>query len=208
MFKGIVIFGEPATGKSTVAQKIATKIPNCKIIEVSTSLIFPISRYFKKLPSSPGILLSELKKILGKKLNSRTTISREKAREIFFSLGKQYSSASFIAEALDKLYSKQYRNTLLIFSGVRGYENAKYFKKKSYLVVFLKANKKDILRRLARERKYSIKEALKELEEENHLYSTPKIDKVANLVYNTSITSVEKIAEEIKNVIQNANTRV
>lgn len=207
MFKGIVIFGEPATGKSTIARKISTKIPNCKIIEASTHLIFPIAHYFKKLPTNSQMLLSELKKIVIKKLDNRAKISRREAREIFLSLKKHYSP-SFIAEALNNLYLGTYPTKLIVFSGVRGYENAKYFKEKDYLVVFLKANKKDVLKRLIREREYSTKEAVRELREENRLYHTQKIDKMANLTYNTSITSAEKIAEEIKNVIRNANTRM
>lgn len=194
MYKNIVIFGEPATGKSTIAKKLTTEILNSKVIEASTNLIFPICHFFKKLPSNSGRFLFKLKQIVGKK-QSKYKIEREKAREIFSSLSKQYSHF-FIAETLDKLYSKKYSN-LLIFTGIRGYENAKYFKKLGYLIVFLKTNKKDILERFTKERGCHKKEAAKELKEENHLYSTKKIEKEADLVFDTSTSSATNIVKKI-----------
>lgn len=195
MYKNIVIFGEPAAGKTTIAKELAAKILNFKIIEASRGLIFPITYYFKELPRDSEILISRLKQLSCKKL-PKYKITREKAREIFSSLRKQYHP-SFIAEALDKLYSERYPKNPLIFTGVRGYENAEYFKELGYLVVFLKAEQGDILERLVRKRAYSNEEALKELEEENRLYSTEKIEGEADLIFNTSTNSASEITRKI-----------
>ena len=201
MLKNIVIFGEPATGKSTIAKKLSFKLPNYKIVESSEGLIVPIARHFKKLPSNYNTLLYSLEKIVDKNLATQAPINRKKARKIFSSLVKQYFP-SFIAETLEKIYSKKYPTAPLIFTGVRGYENAKYFKKRGYFVVFLKANKEDLLERLSKKRDYSKKEILNELKEEDRLYLTKKIEKEADLVFNTSTISAAEIADKIISLVQ------
>ncbi len=200
MLKNIVIFGEPVTGKSTIARKLASKIPNCKIIEASSGLIFPVASYFKKLPVKSKPFINKLKEIVDKKLGSQIPISRGVARKIFLSLSKRYSS-SVIAEALATIYSEKYPDKFLIFTGVRGFENARYFKKKGYLIIFLKANKRDVLKRLAKKRGATKKESLKELAEEDRLYSTRKIENEADLVYNTSINTPQEITKKTMKVL-------
>ena len=200
MLKNIAIFGEPATGKSTLAKKLASKIPNCKIIEASTGLIFPIAANFKKLPDNSETLINKLKKIVDKRLDSQIQINRKTARKIFFALKKQYHP-HFVAEALNTIYSQKYSGKTLIFTGVRGSGNAEYLKKEKYLIVFLKANKQDILKRFTKERGYSKEEILKELIEENRLYSTKKLEKEADLVYSTSINTPAEITKKIMEVL-------
>jgi len=206
MLKNIVIFGEPGTGKSTVARKLAFEIPDCKTIEASSGLIFPVASHFNKLPVNPKKFINKLKELVDKKLGSQITISREVARKIFFSLSKCYSP-SIIAEALVTIYSEKYPDKPLIFTGVRGYKNAHYFKKNDYFIIFLKTNKQDILKRLTEERGCTPKEALKELAEENRLYSTKQIEKEADLIYNTSIDTSVEITKKIMKALSQKTTQ-
>ena len=120
---------------------------------------------------------------------------RASARAVFSLLSKKYSP-DFIAKSLESKYVKTSSGTL-IFSGVREYENAAYFKRKGYFVVYLNADKKTLVKRLVRERGYSQKEALNELESENSLYKTRSIGKIADLTLNTSSKSPGEIAQKI-----------
>lgn len=195
--RNIVIFGEPTTGKSTVAKKLVSKLKGYKIIEASTDFIYPALDYYKnrKLPDNPNSLISSVKKIL-KKRGNKKNVNRQEAVELFSLLSKKYSSG-FISMAIEKIYTKKSSSSGLIFTGLRGLDNAKYFKKRGYYIVYLKTSKKDIVERFLKKRGYSKKEAQIELGKEKLIYSTDKIEKEADLVLNTSKQRTSLIVNKI-----------
>ncbi|MBU1091510.1 AAA family ATPase, partial [Patescibacteria group bacterium] len=195
--RNIVIFGEPTTGKSTIAKKLTSKLKAYKIIEASTDFIFPVLDYCKnkKLPDNQNSLISGVKKILREKSNKKDA-DRKEAVKLFSRLSKKYSP-EFISMALEKIYAKKSSDSGLVFTGLRGLNNAKYFKKRGYFIVYLKASKKDVMERFLKKRRYSKKEAQIELDKEKLIYSTDKIEKEADLVLNTSKQRTSFIVNKI-----------
>lgn len=187
----IAIFGEPGIGKTTTAKKIAS-IAHCKIIEASKAIIYPIAANFKKLPKE-DYLLKNLVSLSNKKYKK---VSREKAMEIFIRLKNTYSP-DFIAKALHEFYVKNYKCKSVIFSGLRGLDNAKYCRLHNDLVVYLKADKNELINRLRKEKSYTRQQAIAELKKEQKLYNTKKIEKVADLVINTSKNNVAQVSKKI-----------
>ncbi len=195
----IAIFGEPGTGKTTTAKEIA-RLAHCKIIEASKAVIFPIAANFEKLPKE-DYLLRNLNN-LPKKRNKK--ISREVARDTFVSLRKNYSP-DFIAKALHELYVKTSKDKCVIFSGLRGFDNAKYCRLHNDFVVYLKADKNELINRLHKEKGYTQQQAITELKKERELYNTKKIEKVADLVINTSKNGAVQVSKKILSKLESWN---
>ncbi len=195
----ITLFGEPGSGKSTIAKALA-KALRCKIIEASSEVVFPIATHFAKLPSETK-LLQKLAALPRKKY---TGVSREDARKTFLQLTQKYSP-EFIAKALHTLYAAKPKYKNIIFSGLRGIDNAKYSRLHNDLVVYLKTDQKDLVGRLCRDRKYTPKEALAELRQEQKLFTTHKIEAIADLVISTSEKSISEVVEVITAKLQARN---
>ncbi|MGD0728707.1 MAG: AAA family ATPase [Candidatus Micrarchaeaceae archaeon] len=192
----IILFGEPGSGKSTIAKELRKQIKNSKVVEAS-NLIYSVSVFYPYLPNSTQVLLHKLKN-QNFELNSVKT-NREKARNINSKLQSKYSK-DFIGKALDYLYISNNKGTLIL-SGARGYDTAKYFKNKGYFVVFLKTKHNILINRLAKKYNYSKNMAIEELEEEDRLYSTQNIEKIADLVIDTSKAKLGETTLKIINAI-------
>ncbi|MFA6161203.1 MAG: shikimate kinase [Patescibacteria group bacterium] len=186
----ISIFGEPGTGKTTTAKRIA-RITNFKLVEASTAIIFPIAFNFKKLPIE-SILLNKLHDLPKKNIK----IKREEAMNVFSRLKNTYSP-DFIAKALHELYVKNPKHESVIFSGLRGLDNAKYCRLHNDLVVYLKANRSELVNRLCKEKGYIKQQAVTELNNEQKLYNTNKIEKIADLVIDTSKNNANQVSKII-----------
>lgn len=189
----IAFFGEPGSGKTTLAKRIAKKL-NCETIEASKLILFSIAAHFRKLPEE-NYLLKNLAK-LSKKVNE--DISREMALELSSKLNKTYSS-HFIAKALHTLYvdNAKEKNKCIVFSGLRGLDNAKYCRLHNDLVVYLKSNKKNLITRLCKDRGYTKNQAALELKKEQILFKTKKIEQVADLVVDTSKKNISLALKQI-----------
>src|SRR3989338_7453242 len=116
----IALFGQPGSGKSTIARKLAQKL-HCKVIEASNAVIFPIAANLKTLPKEKKLLTS-LSTLARKK---HPKITREMAMQTFARLKDTYSP-DFIARALHELYVEHPKKACIVFSGMRGLDNAKY----------------------------------------------------------------------------------
>ncbi len=195
----IAIFGEPGTGKTTTVKKIA-KLINCKIIEASKAVVFPIALNFEKLPRE-DYLLRELDKISKKRSRK---VSREMAMNTFIRLKETYSP-DFIARVLHEIYVKNSEYKSVIFSGLRGLDNVNYCRLHNDLVVYLKADKNELINRLRKEKGYTQQQALTELKKEQDLYNTKKIEKVADLVINTSTNDVTQVSKKILSKLESWN---
>jgi cytidylate kinase len=90
----ISLFDEPGSGKSTLA-KILVKKLSCRVVESSTSVVFPIARHFSKLPSE-ALLLKKLTKL---SKTSRHGVSREQA---LAALGKLHPYRYSAREVLER----------------------------------------------------------------------------------------------------------
>ncbi|MBI5065184.1 7-cyano-7-deazaguanine synthase [Candidatus Woesearchaeota archaeon] len=194
----IVFFGELGSGKTTLAKKIANNL-NCRVIEASKSVVFPISANFRTLPKEK-YLLKKLSKISKKD----ASVSREIAKKTFLALKRKYSP-DFIAKALHLLYVDTAPKDVkyLIFSGLRGLDNAKYCRLHNDLVVYLKSNKKDLVDRLCKDRGYTKELSVAEINEEQRLYKTKEIEEVADLVINTSSNNIIKASKQILSKLKN-----
>jgi len=194
--EAVVLTGEPGSGKSTVARELRKRIKGAKVIEASC-IIYSASFFYPNLPDSAHLLL---RKIKAKNLASNPPkVSRELARKIASKLQTRYSK-DFVARALEYLCIKGSRHAVII-AGLRGYHNAKYLKDKGYFVVFLKATRSVLVRRLVQKYNYSKAMALLELGEENALHSTGRIEKIADLVVDTSKSKPAETALKVENSI-------
>jgi broad-specificity NMP kinase len=192
----VAIFGEPTSGKSSVAESLAQEL-DCKLVEASKEIVFPIACHFSNLPNEKELLESL------PKLDLSRDIDRKKARHTFQQLKEKYSP-EFIAKALHMLYVRHPNFPYVIFSGLRGLDNAKYCRLHNDFVVFLKADKEILVTRMVEERKYSKEQAKKELVQEELLYNTSKIESIANLVVNTSGKSVEETRNLVLKAFQDS----
>lgn len=187
----IAIFGQPGSGKSTIGKKLAKDL-NCRVIEASEAVIFPIASNYKIIQKEEDILenLSEISK------DKPPKISRKMAMETFSRL-KNNCSPDFIAKALHRIYVDNPKYKCIIFSGLRGLDNARYCRLHNDFVVYLKSDRKDLISRLCNNRGYTKKQAMSELEKEEELYKTQKIGKIADLVLSTSRDDVVQISKKI-----------
>ncbi|MBU0625552.1 AAA family ATPase [Patescibacteria group bacterium] len=191
----IVLLGEPGSGKSTLAKEISRHI-RAVLIESSTAVIYPIAA-LSYLPNEKT-LLNKLGRL---STHKPTSVSRERAVEIYRLVSETYSS-DFIARALHHRYLEQSAKRTIIFSGLRGYDNATYCRLHNDFLIYLTADTATLIKRLVENRAYNKKQAAAELKNEQALYRTRAIKKIANLVIDTTKYDILEIAQKIIQAIQ------
>ncbi|MCX6715269.1 MAG: AAA family ATPase [Candidatus Uhrbacteria bacterium] len=194
----IALFGQPGSGKSTLAQNIAERL-HARVIEASTAVVFPIAAHVKKLPNEET-LIEQLRQLSKRK----SFASREDAMNMFDRLRLKYG-ADFIARALHELFLENSKQPTLVFSGLRGIDNAKYCRLHNDFVVYLKVDDQTAIRRLMKSRGYTKQQAVDELKKEQVLYQTKQIEKIANLVIDTTTMSIDRSAKLIEDTIKQWN---
>ena len=191
IFNGIVIFGAPGSGKTTLAKLLSKSLPD-SVYEEASHLLINTAVLLKKLPPGEARFIRSISR-----LKSSLVIPREEAREISTRLRNKYSP-SVLAKALIYIHKKRFSNKFLIIAGARGYKSALYFKKNNYLVVYLRSSGKTSVIRLAKRERFSRKIAEKEKEIEERLFSTDKIESIADFSFDISATDKKEIAKRIK----------
>ncbi|KKS38112.1 MAG: hypothetical protein A3G49_00140 [Candidatus Sungbacteria bacterium RIFCSPLOWO2_12_FULL_41_11] len=194
-FHGIVVFGAPGSGKTTVAKSFLKIFPEAKYVEASSSVIYPAISIKEELPPRETDFIRAILK-----LRHKRKFSRDEAQQMFVYLKNKYSSA-VIAKTLIYLHRKKFFHKSLIIAGIRGFRNSMYFKKNGYLVVYLKTPDKYLTGRISRRESFSKKDAEKERQIEERLFSTNKVERIAHLTFNTAVTSKKEIAAQIKALI-------
>jgi broad-specificity NMP kinase/tRNA(Ile)-lysidine synthase TilS/MesJ len=187
----ISIFGEPGTGKTTTANLLAKSLKG-RLVEASQDIIFPIAKSFVTLPDEKNLL----KKLNDYVRKEKIKVDRNVARETFLKLKNKYSP-DFIAKAIHEIFTKDPINNTIIISGLRGIDNAKYCRLHNDLVVFLKSDKNELVKRLLNERGYSKEQVLNELNNEHEMYKTKEIEKIADLVIDTSKNNPSEVSKII-----------
>lgn len=198
IYRGIVVYGAPGTGKTTLAKSIVYNFSNAKYVEASSLVVYPAST-LQKLPVKENGFIQVIWKIYKKPINKY--FSRENARDFFTYLKNKYSS-SVIAKTIIYLHKRDFSKKFLIVAGIRGYRNSLYFKKNGYFVLYLKAPNKQITKRLAKRENFSRKFAEKEREIEERLFSTNKVEKIAHLSFNTAVTTEREIISQLKALVE------
>ncbi len=188
-FKGVVFFGQPGSGKTTLAKLLASKIQNSKYVETSTVIKFAMGT--KSLPNTAEQFLSDF----SDSGENSFTIDREKAREMFIKLTKKYSK-TIIAETIDSFYGKKFKSNFLILGGARGLTAAEYYRLRGYLVVYLDCSHDEILKRL-QGRENNLKQISSELRSEEVMYSTNRVKKISELVFDTSVSRKDYIVKSV-----------
>ena len=194
-YRGVAIFGAPGTGKTTLAKELELNLPKSDFLEAFSAVIQPAAS-LDILPNKKVSLFKNLLKTKGDKI-----IPRNQARQIFKTLNNQYSP-SVIAEYLDYLHQNKYPKNLLIISGIRGYENAIKLKNLGYLIIFLSADN-DIIAKRIHNRDAAAREAvIKDIKDEEKIYRTSKIEKIAHLVFDTKFVTAKYISEEVMRMLK------
>lgn len=197
-YKGIVIFGAPGSGKTTVARHLVSEFPKAKHIEAAHCVIYPAMAFRDKLPKDEKKFLHLLTEQYGK--HSGKNIVREDARAFSTYLKNKYSHA-VIAKTLIRICEKKLSKKFIIIAGTRGYKNAVHFKKHGYLLVYLKTPEKHSSRRLAKRESFSVQKAEKEWEIEKRIFSTNKVEKIAHLSFNTAVIGKKEMSFEIQALV-------
>jgi len=192
----IVLLGEPGSGKSTLAKEVASEI-RAVLVEASVAVIYPIAALPDRLPGEKT-LLNKLSKPPSRR---SPRVSRERAKETYRRINKKYSS-DFIARALHARYIRQSASKTIIFAGLRGYDNAAYCRLHNDFLIYLDADTATLTKRLMENRSYEKSQAVAELKNEQALFQTRDIKKIANLIVDTTKSDVPKIAQDIVRAIQ------
>jgi tRNA(Ile)-lysidine synthase TilS/MesJ/dephospho-CoA kinase len=198
-YNGVVVFGAPGSGKTTIAKLLQEAFPKAKHIEAFDVVINPAGSIKDGLPIEEDKFIQEISQIDGKNLSNK--ISRDEARDLFTYLKNRYSS-SVIAKTLIYKHQKSFPGQFVIIAGIRGYKNSIYFKKNGYLVVYLKTPDDDLSLRVAKREDFTLQEAEKERHIEERLFSTNKVEKIAHLSFNTAIQTKEEISAQIKALVE------
>jgi cytidylate kinase/predicted PP-loop superfamily ATPase len=193
-YKGIVIFGAPGSGKTTIAQLLVKKFSDAHLLEASHVVINPAFFIKNKLPREEEKFIATITRVFSKKFYA--PIAREDARALFTYLKNRYSP-SVIAKTLMRIHEKKFARQFIIVAGIRGFRNSTYFKKNGYLVVYLKSPDSDLSKRVSNREDFSVEVAEKERDIEERLFSTNKVEKIAHLSFNTGIQSEKEVIERI-----------
>lgn len=199
-YRGVVIFGAPGTGKTTIAKALLPKIKNGFFVEASHAVIYPALELSEQLPATESKFISQISENYNKP--THTKVPREEARNFFAYLKKKYSPA-VIAKSLIHIQKGKFKNKFLVLAGARGYENSIYFKEHGYLVVYLDAPEVSSAKRLARRIGSTKKSAMVDQKEEERIFSTNKISRVAHFVFNTVEQNKEQITDQIAAILMN-----
>ncbi len=175
----IALFGPPGSGKSSIARELAAQAGWLKV-EASEAIVFPLAA-LDELPDGREVM-DYLRNALKEE---RPRVERERAMATFARLRDAYSP-DFIARALHEIYTDGPTHDRIVFSGLRGFENAVYCSTHGDLVVYVRAAKDELVARLCRGRGYSREQAIAELDREQSLYGTHGIERIAGLVIDSS----------------------
>lgn len=198
-YKGITVFGAPGSGKTTIAKLFLASFSRAKNIEAFDTIINPAASIKEKLPKGEKDFIQQINKLYGAKIEKK--IPREMARNFFSYLKNRYSS-SVIAKAIIHIHQKRFFNKFIVVAGIRGYKNSTHFKKNGYLVVYLKTPDKHLSARVSKRESFSQKEAEKERQIEERLFSTNKVEKIAHISFNTAVTTKKEIVNQIKALVE------
>ncbi|QQG45730.1 MAG: AAA family ATPase [Candidatus Sungiibacteriota bacterium] len=198
-YKGIAVFGAPGSGKTTIAKLFLISFPRAKHIEAFDTVINPAASIKERLPENENGFIQQINKIFGTKIDKK--ISREKARNFFSYLKNRYSSA-VIAKTIINIHQERFPGKFIVIAGIRGYRNSTFFKKNGYLVVYLKTPDKHLSARVSKRESFSQKDAEKERQIEERLFSTNKVEKIAHLSFNTAVTKQKEIVAQIRALVE------
>lgn len=198
-YKGIAVFGAPGSGKTTIAKLLLASFSTAKHVEAFNCVINPAASIKKILPKNENDFIRTIEKINDKKIEKN--ISREEARNFFTYLKNRYSS-SVIAKALIYIHHKRFSKKFIVIAGIRGYRNSTHFKKNGYLVVYLKTPDEHLAMRVSKRENFSQKDAEKEKQIEERIFSTNEVEKIAHLSFNTAVTARKEIVAQIKALVE------
>ncbi len=193
-YRGVAIFGAPGSGKTTIAKSLIGLLPKSPHIEASRSVMMPAFSIRDRLPKREA----DFTKAIAEASSRTSTVapSRDEARAFFAHLTQKYSPA-VVAKALDEIHRKKFAKRFVIVAGARGYANAAYLKKNGYLLVYLKAPAKHLAKRVAKRESFSLKDAERERDIEQRLFSTDLIENIADLSFDTADLSPDEITRKI-----------
>lgn len=192
----IVLLGEPGSGKSTLAKALARQL-RATVVEASVTVIRPTAAMTGRWPNGQAMLEA----LCRPQKNGAPRISRKQAMETYRRLQTAYSP-DFIARALHARHPVRSKDRTVVFAGLRGYDNAAYCRLHDDFLVYLEADRTALTDRLVKNRGYGRRQAMTELKDEQALYRTRSIRRMAHMVVDTTKSPVAAIARHVARAVR------
>ena len=189
------LFGPSGSGKTTLAEGIAKRYATTVVVEAFPDIIEPILS--QRLGCSPEIAEAvRLHATAGRLARTVSLPLRRRSRDLFRRFSNEMGEA-WLAHRLEEWRATTYPDRLVVVSGLRGVETAKALKTAGWLVTYLTAPTELLVQRQATRDGLTLDAAMTDHVEEENLYHTTDIDKIADLIVDVASNDEPDVLDKV-----------